>query len=273
MATKLRFWSLGVAVADKTTDTWEIEVYPIEILPNAEGTLTEAEKLNVTIKDMQGKSVSVSIDKSYTITAEWLPFGHHNRATAPDICRGETVILFRYGGEDKFYWMTMYGEFDLRKKESVMYFFSNKQGVVSEEELPQQGYYLLADTINKKMELHTADNDGEAAQFDLTVDTAAGTITFKDAVDNSVTFDSANNTYTINFQKEVNINSTDKMNLNFKGIAISNGSDELITVLEELLDAIIGEKHLGNLGAPTQLDPGSIAKYNQIKQKITKFKG
>lgn len=273
MDSAIRFYSIGVVLKDKELNSWDVLVYPMERLPTGDGNMKESDKQTYSVKDMNDENVSVELEKSYGINATWCSFGNYNRASAPDVRRGETVILLRYGGEDDFYWIPLFSEFNFRKKEQVMYFFSNKDGVIEQDQLPQQGYYVTADTINKQFLLHTSDNDGEQATFDIMVDGAGGQIVMKDGASNTTTFDSVNSKYTVDFQKEVNFNSADKMNLNFKGIAISNGSDELITVLEELLDAIIGEKHLGNLGAPTQLDPGSIAKYNQIKTKITKFKG
>lgn len=290
MDSGIRFYSVGIVVQDKELDSWDVLVYPVEKLPTGLGDMKESEKLKYDIKDMNDNNISLEIEKSFTIKASWMSFGQYNRASAPDVCRGETVILVRFGGEDDFYWIPLFSEFNFRKKEQVMYFFSNKDAVPEDEsQLGEQGYYFTADTINKQFLLHTSDNDGESAKFDLAVDGATGQIIMKDGNENKTVFDSVNSSYNAEFQKdithksgetmnlitanEMNLNVDEQMNLNFKGIAISNGSDELITVLEELLDAILQEKHIGNLGAPTQLDPGSMAKYNQIKQKITKFKG
>lgn len=270
---KLSIYSIGIVVADKQLDTWDIEVFPVESLPTATGDVSQTRKISGNIKNIKGDTIAVEVEKGNTITASWLSFGQYNRASAPDICRGETVLLFRYGGEDDFYWIPLFSEFDLRKQESVMYFFSNKAGVAKEDELSDLGYWFLADTINKNVQLHTSTNDGEAAGYDISIDTRGGKLTIKDTNENSIILDSVSGEYTVTSKEKVELNTTNQMNLNFKGIAISNGADELITVLEELLDALLQEKHIGNLGAPTQLDPGTMSKYQQIKQKITKFKG
>lgn len=298
MASKLRIYSLGIVTADKEASSWEIEAYPIEVLPTVSGDFSETEKIESTATNMVGEKVSISLEKSSTITAEWLPLGNYNRVSAPDVCRGETVVLFRYAGEDKFYWIPLYSEVDLRKRETVMYFFSNKDKAVdNRDDLQKNGYYLLADTVGKRFQLHTSDNDEEAAAYDIIVDTNEGKITIQDNVENSVVFDSVNKTYTITFgekieyisnkemvlnaeetidvtaQNTITITSNDKLSVNFKGVEISCGSYELITVLEELLDAIMDERHIGNLGSPTSMDPGSKALFNNIKSKISKFKG
>lgn len=290
MDSGIRFYSIGVVVQDKELDSWDVFVYPVEKLPTGLGGLKSSEKLTFNIKDINDKSIALELEKSFTIKASWMSFGQYNRASAPDIRRGETVLLIRFGGEDDFYWIPLFSEFNFRKKEQVMYFFSNKDGVPEQEEdLSNNGYYFTADTINKQFMLHTSNNDGEQATFDVVVDGGEGKIIMKDGAENQTVFDSVNASYSANFNKdithtsgetmnfktanEMNLNVDVQMNLNFKGIAISNGSDELITVLEELLDAILQEKHIGNLGAPTQLDPGSMSKYQMIKQKITKFKG
>lgn len=306
MESKLKLFSLGIVVKDKEPDSWDIEAFPIEVLPNTSGELVEPEEIQVETKDANDSNINITIKKSSTVTAQWLSFGSYNRASAPDVCRGETVILFRFAGEDRFFWINMYSEIDLRKRESVMHFYSNKEKVVeSADDLKKKGYYTLMDTRNKKIMLHTDDSDGEASQFDILIDTKEGIITLADAEENGIIFNGPDKTYTLNMKDSVlingekvikhttkeeyqveseknykvtskdmvNVTSKDKMELNFKGVKISCGTYELITVLEELLDAILAEKHIGNMGSPTQLDPGSMAKYQMIKQKITKFKG
>ena len=297
MASKLSLYSLGIVTKDKEDGSWDIEAFPIEVVPNATGDMVEPEEITVDIKDASENNINVSIKRSTTITATWLSFGDYNRATAPNICRGETVLLLRYAAEDKFYWINLFSEFDLRKKESVVHFYSNKDKVVEGEENQKKGYYTLIDTKNKKLAIHTDNEDGEKSQFDLMIDTAEGIITVVDAEENGIIFDGPNKTYTLNMkakvmvnadekiqhtskedykvesEKTVNITSKDKLEINFKGGKISCGTYELFTVLEELLDALLNEKHIGNLGSPTQLDPSSMAKYQMIKQKITKFKG
>ena len=63
--------------------------------------------------------------------------------------------------------------------------------------------------------------------------------------------------------------------LTFKGdgkFSIKNDQGELIAILVDLVDAITKEKHIGNMGAPTQMDPVSLQTFMQLKQKLSSFK-
>lgn len=279
---KLILYSLAIVVSDMDSESWEIECYPTEVLSSGNGTLMEDEEVSANVTDSKGEKISVTFQKSSTITASWISFGDYNRATAPDICRGEVVLLLRYAGEDKFFWLPLFSQFELRKKETVMYAYSNKDGQVeTENELRTNMYYTQFDTVNKLVKLHTANNDGEQAGYDFIVNTGEGIFSITDTNENNIKWNSVDGTIEWNMTKDININSDgnikvtskENMELNFKGIKITNGSDELLTLLEDLIDAINSMQHNGNLGAPTNIMPQSKMQFDNIKQKITKMKG
>ena len=282
MKSKLILYSLAVVVSDIDSNSWEIECYPTEVLSTGTGTLLEDEDIRANVTDSKGENISVTFQKSSTITASWISFGDYNRATAPDVCRGEVVLLLRYAGEDKFFWLPLFSQFDLRKRETVMYAYSNKENrVESEDELRTNMYYTQFDTINKLVKLHTANNDGEQVGYDFIVNTGEGIFSIKDTNENSLTWNSVDGTIEWNMVKDINVNSDanikitskENMELTFKGIKITNGSDELLTLLEDLIDAITNMQHTGNLGAPTQIMPPSKMMFDQIKSKLSKMKG
>ncbi len=53
---------------------------------------------------------------------------------------------------------------------------------------------------------------------------------------------------------------------------ITNGADEIVALLLELIQAIIDEMHIVNLGRPTVVHPASKAKYRDIKSRLQAFK-
>lgn len=272
---KLSLYSLAIVVSDLNQSGWSIECVPTEVLTTASGTLKEDEDSEISedIEDAKGEKVSVTFKKSSTITATWISFGNYNRATAPDVCRGEVVLLLRYAGEDKFFWMPLFSQFDLRKKETVMYAYSNKDGQVeSEDELRTNLYYTQFDTINKLVKLHTATNDGESSGYDIEVNTGDGMLSIADTNDNVLTWNSVDGTLQWSMTKDITITTDTNIELNFKGIKINNGKDELITVLEELVSFLDTMQHTGNMGAPTSISPASKLELSKIKQKISGFK-
>lgn len=272
---KLSLYSLAIVVSDLNQSGWSIECVPTEVLTTASGTLKEDEDSEISedIEDAKGEKVSVTFKKSSTITATWISFGNYNRATAPDVCRGEVVLLLRYAGEDKFFWMPLFSQFDLRKKETVMYAYSNKDSQVeSEDELRTNLYYTQFDTINKLVKLHTATNDGESSGYDIEVNTGDGMLSIADTNDNVLTWNSVDGTLQWSMTKDITITTDTNIELNFKGIKINNGKDELITVLEELVSFLDTMQHTGNMGAPTSISPASKLELSKIKQKISGFK-
>lgn len=272
---KLSLYSLAIVVSDLNQSGWSIECVPTEVLTTASGTLKEDDDSEISedIEDAKGEKVSVTFKKSSTITATWISFGNYNRATAPDVCRGEVVLLLRYAGEDKFFWMPLFSQFDLRKKETVMYAYSNKDSQVeSEDELRTNLYYTQFDTINKLVKLHTAANDGESSGYDIEVNTGDGILSIADTNDNVLTWNSVDGTLQWSMTKDITITTDTNIELNFKGIKINNGKDELITVLEELVSFLDTMQHTGNMGAPTSISPASKLELSKIKQKISGFK-
>ena len=272
---KLSLYSLAIVVSDLNQSGWSIECVPTEVLTTASGTLKEDDDSEISedIEDAKGEKVSVTFKKSSTITATWISFGNYNRATAPDVCRGEVVLLLRYAGEDKFFWMPLFSQFDLRKKETVMYAYSNKDSQVeSEDELRTNLYYTQFDTINKLVKLHTATNDGESSGYDIEVNTGDGILSIADTNDNVLNWNSVDGTLQWSMTKDITITTDTNIELNFKGIKINNGKDELITVLEELVSFLDTMQHTGNMGAPTSISPASKLELSKIKQKISGFK-
>ena len=75
-------------------------------------------------KDKKGYVYSDKIETSNSLMAEWLPLGS-NRATAPNVRRGERVFLLQYADDDKYYWVTAGLDPHLRRRETVVFNISN----------------------------------------------------------------------------------------------------------------------------------------------------
>ena len=202
------FYSLGIVANDKKSGSNVIKIFPIEKLSEYEGVVTHEgpNKKNATVTTGIGKGTG-EIDKQMHIEAEWIQLGSNNRSTAPDVKKGETVTIYKFGEANKWFWNTMRQETDLRRKESVLYVYGNTDSH-GEQLSKENSYYVIVDTKHKHIRIHTANNDGEAAGFDILLNTKAGTLTIKDThgnhlvhnangtlhgkYTNSVTFDTPN---------------------------------------------------------------------------------
>lgn len=282
MASKFSIYGVGRVAEDiNGAETWDIEAYLVEDLPTTSGTIGETENENKEYKDKSGKAYSISTHRSNTVTATWLSFGNYNRATAPSVCKGEYVLLFRYGGEDKFYWIPLFSEFDIRKKETAMFFFSNKTGMVTQEEVQQQGYYFKVDTRNKQVSMHTDDSQDEATTYDVIFDTASGIILIEDGNSNAIQLSSTEGILNFTIDKQitakvgdqVSVDAGKSVDLKLETFSVTNSQAELIQLLSDILQAIIDMQHTGNLGAPTMIYPSSKSKLEELKAKLDSFIG
>ena len=215
-----KFFGLGYVVNDKVEDSYEIEVYPIEVIPTADGDLSKTESNSVTIQDSEGNNVAAKYDKSSTIPCTWYPNGEQNRITAPDVCKGDIVEIYTFGETEEYFWCVYSHNQALRKREKVLYFFSNKAGVGGDS---SQGYFLLVDTINKTVHFHTANNDGEACGYDLLFNTKEGQLSISDTLNNSIILESVDSKLTVTTNEKIIIN-TKEATVNAKKVDI-NASD------------------------------------------------
>ena len=127
---KLKLYAIGYIAKDIEEDSMYVDIFPAETLNTYSGELNDQTVVNTTTTDIEGNVMSIAVDKSRLITAKWLPLNQSNRVTPPNVCKGETVIIYNYAGTDDYFWNTMYAEPDLRKREKVTYYFSNKAAFI-----------------------------------------------------------------------------------------------------------------------------------------------
>lgn len=205
MTSNLKFRSLGIVVKDKERESWNILVDPIEEMTLELGELDDSHReYRSELQDARGVKQVAKVKGGSAVEAKWLPFGDSNRATPPDVCKGETVMIWQYGDTQKFAWTTAMFEPGLRHLEIVRYMYSNlPSGITPFNE--DSSYWMEWDTVNKRIRLHTSDNDGEAAAYDFEIDGKTGTASFKDNVGNSGTLVSPSGDMTIETTGSVNV--------------------------------------------------------------------
>ena len=213
---KLRLYSLGIVVEDKPENTDIILVSPIEVLNIQEsGEIKTKEKTyKGTLKNIDSNNFNTEISSKNYFRAKWLPFSQSNRITAPNVVEGETVILFKYGDIDEYYWSTIFREPILRRQETVNYSFSNLKSEKGKKAFDKKtSYWLEISTKHKYIKLHTANNDNEHTTYDITIDTKSGFIDIKDGKGNLITLDSSKNKLNINTNSSIDVTTR---NLNIK---------------------------------------------------------
>ena len=195
---KLHFYSIGYAAENKKLTSHELEVYPAEVMGYLQGDVnSERADDSHDGVDAFGQEYSVPVNVSNSIKAYWYNFGS-NRMTAPDIRRGEQVVLMRFADVDKYYWLSTNQSENLRRLETVIFRFSNVSSNDEDVELNASNtYYVEISTHNKTITLVTNKNDGEACAYTFQFDTKEGSVTLQDDIGNFLELMSLDRKWTI----------------------------------------------------------------------------
>lgn len=189
---KLQFYSMGIVAVNKALDSKVIEVVPIEEFPMLNGELSDSvSSYKAELKNAQNEPFKVDIKSSASIKATWVPINQSNRRTAPDVRRGEAVMIYRFADTDSYWWNTLKNDNTLRRLETVIYSFNNMTAE-NVEDGPDTTYWLEVSTHQQLIHVHTSKNRGEPFAYDLQIDAKNGKLTFTDDADNYFIIDSAN---------------------------------------------------------------------------------
>lgn len=255
-----RIYGIGTVANQLITGNEPISVFLHELTGFVDGVIGDDIKTN-TVKSSDGKVYSVKVNTSNIVKAVWIN-NNSNRVTPPNVRPGEKVEIWTYGDSDKYYWKTMGSELDLRGLEHVKYVYKNTDETVAVDD--SNSYTYTISTLNKLVVLNTSANNGELTSYNIGLDTMNGTYQILDGRDNHIKLLSGDD------RLDVNVNNAVSMALT--KLSITNGSDEIVSLLIELIEAIIAEQHIGNLGIDTKLNPQSIQKYEDIKSRLEAFK-
>lgn len=187
---KFRVYTLGIVAINKALSSKVIEFTAMERTPMANGELTDH---TVTYKaaavDDQGGAYNVNVDTTATMKATWLPLGDSNRRTAPDVRRGEQVVIYQFGDSDQYWWMTQMDDFRLRKLETVIYGWSATKDEKAEPS-PANMYFLEISTHTGQITFKTSKANGEPFAYTIQLNTKQGFFAIQDDDGQTVFMDS-----------------------------------------------------------------------------------
>jgi phage baseplate assembly protein gpV len=235
---QLKPYTVGTAVENKALDSKLLEVHPTEVAPMADGELTPtATTYKAAATDSTGAAYNVEVQTTVSIKCEWLPMFGSNRMTPPDIRRGESVIVYRFGDTDKFFWATLFDDMHLRRLETVIYGISGTAS--NDADLTADNMYFFEWSTHKKIvHLHTSKANGEPFAYDIQINADYGCITITDDAGNYISLDSKErqlemknadgSTVNIN-KKEIFLEAADLISLKAKKITVDG--DEMDTTV------------------------------------------
>lgn len=185
---ELKVYSIGIVAEDKKLGSRVVEVTPIEDLTMLDGDINSNKKdSTVKSQDAQGGQYEVKTKTANSVPATWLPLGSSNRFTAPDVRRGERVVLYKFSDEEKYFWATLFDDIQLRKLETVIFAFSGTQE--EDVEVNAENYYFLEVSTHKGLvHFHTSKKNGELCSYDIQINPKIGFIKVQDDMGNFFLF-------------------------------------------------------------------------------------
>lgn len=226
---QLKFYSVGIVAANKKPSSFEIEVTPMEDVPMLSGEVTDnIEEVKAQGKSANNENYNVNLKTTASIKAKWLSLTDTNRMTAPDVRRGEKVIIYQFSDTDEYYWTTLQQDAKLRKLETVIYSYSNQRDENTKHD-SDSSYWIEISTQGKYIHLHTAKNDKEPFAYDIQINTKKGCIIIQDDDDNYIFLDSKERQIKLHNRddsfididkKKIHINAVDEVKVTTKNFIV-----------------------------------------------------
>lgn len=240
----LYMYARGLVAENKPRNTNDIEVVPIEVFPQAEGELkSNKEELTHQGIDADGNTYQVKVTSTTTITCKWIPWGS-NRTTAPDVRRGERVMIWRYADTGLYFWTELGLDDHLRRLETIILRISALPDGLSDEALSlENSYYISLSSHDKLLELVTSKANGEPFAYKIQLNTGDGVFLVTDDIDNYIQLDSAEKIITLeNADKcKVELNKKDLNIVVPRDLNVEVGRNVNVSVGKDVLSEIAGE--------------------------------
>jgi hypothetical protein len=222
---------IGRVAENKVLGSKVILVTPVEAVPLLDGEV----KSNVTKVEYKGVDAhdvefTTNIDIDNAIEATWIPF-ETNRATAPDVRRGERVLVWQSGDADKYYWTVTGLDDDLRRLETVVLTFNANPKEDNSANALENCYTFEVSTHSGQITLRTTTLNGEYTTYVVQLNTKEGAFSLLDGRGNFAHLDSADllwhlalmtGTFFKLDHNDVLVNAPDKFQLDAKNSATIN---------------------------------------------------
>lgn len=199
----------GVAVEDKEVDSRKIRVYLRELLPFHSGDVcdsTKEESYNLT--NESGEAISGNVKTSNHVVADY--FGcNTNIKNPPCIVKGEQVIVFKYQGEDKYYWISFGRDDNLRRGD--IYRIEASNDMSNNKELNDDNTYFMEfnTKTDKLFRIHTSKSDGEKYTYDISIKPKENRLCIMDSNGDTILIQSDEKRITLNTGGNAIINMID----------------------------------------------------------------
>lgn len=183
-------YSIGYVTVNKERKSRKLQCLPVESATATDGETTH-NPVESILKgtDKDGNVFEVKGTQSRDIECEWLP-NEDNRATPPDMRRGELVEIYRVGNTNQYYWSCMGFKNNLRTREHVVWLFGAS---------PEEGgsglsfdkcYSLIFSPLDGYISIKTTKANGEPFAYTFQINTKNGICGWQDDVGNFIELNS-----------------------------------------------------------------------------------
>lgn len=191
-----RLYSLGYAAVNKDSEndifSKELEIHPIEVKKFSNGELTDnAETIEVDGKTGSGQSYSAKVNVTGSMKATWRSIGGANRITAPNVRRGEMVVVYQSADDQKeFFWDTLGNDISLRRQETMIYAIAAEGTLEKSASIENDNcYFFQMSSHSKNIIFSTSKSNEEEYRYVFQLDAKNN---------NALLTDDDNNYFTIN---------------------------------------------------------------------------
>jgi hypothetical protein len=189
-ASMFKPFSVGIAAENKALKSKDLTITPIESLPFLDGELVSTPTpIEFSGVDEGGQNYQGQMFTDNVLVATWLPESS-NRVTAPDIRRGERVMIYRMENVDKFYWRPLGLDDHLRKLETIVFAISGNPTEGKEVLDTETCYFLEMSSHTKQVTFQTSKANGEPFSYKFQFNTGDGTVTLDDDIGQQFHIDS-----------------------------------------------------------------------------------
>ena len=190
-----RFYAFGHAIEDRSKNSRMLKVFLSEINPLADGELGfEGTEVDSEGTDLNNAKTNATLRSENSIDCDWVPLSS-NRPTPPDVVKGEPVLVYRYGDDNKYYWKETGLREELRKLETAVFrFAANPEGANND---PNNYYFFEISTDRKLVTFQTSKANGEPFAVTVQFDMDKGTFHLSDDTGNQMEADFAKKHFAI----------------------------------------------------------------------------
>lgn len=258
-----RFISMGIVELNKKRGTGMVYVTPIELVPEI------SDDIDGSVNDKIAKGIDPLTDTTYRVSvsygkAMWCKwYGETNRKTAPDVRRGERVLIWQVGDSDVYYWQSLGRDDHLRRLETVVWTFNANPN--NDDKMPsdEDTWSMEINTHDGHATFRTTMKNNEKAMWTTQYNMAKGyfshedekgNVVYIDSVNTDMMFRNADDTFIQLYKDKINL---ETVTWNAK-IDTFNVEAKDINITTNTMDVRCSNSLLGTIGGELGINAGSI---------------